>query len=92
MNFCRFYDIIISSEREKIPENKIKKEVIEMYERYWLITINRNGFETKALVYGTETEMQEYMTYECGYVPAYRGATEAEVKAAKSIGMKAYTA
>ena len=46
-----------------------------MYKRYWLITINRNGFETKALVYGTETEMQEYMTSECGYVPAYRGAT-----------------
>ena len=63
-----------------------------MYKRYWLITINRNGFETKALVYGTETEMQEYMTSECGFVPAYRGATEAEVEAAKSIGMKAYTA
>lgn len=68
------------------------KEVIEMYERYWLITINRNGFETKALVYGTEAEMQEYMTSEFGYVPAYRGATEAEVEAAKSIGIKAYTA
>ena len=63
-----------------------------MYKRYWLITINRNGFETKALVYGTETEMQEYMTSECGNVPAYRGATEEEVEAAKSIGMKAYTA
>lgn len=47
-----------------------------MYKRYWLITINTNGFATKALVYGTETEMQEYMTSECGYVPAYRGATE----------------
>ena len=30
MNFCRFYDILISSGREKIPENKIKKEVIQM--------------------------------------------------------------
>ena len=63
-----------------------------MYERYWLVTINRNGFATKALVYGTETEMQEYMISMCGFVPAYSGATEEEVKAAKSIGMKAYIA
>ena len=63
-----------------------------MYERYWIITINRNGFATKALVYGTETSMQNYMTNTCGYVSAYRGATEAEITAAKSIGMKAYLA
>ena len=81
------YNIIkLKSERDE------PKGVNTMYKRYWLITINRNGFATKARVYGTETEMQEYMTSECGYVPAYRGATEAELKAAKLIGMKAYTA
>ena len=63
-----------------------------MYKRYWIITIKRNGFETKALIYGTEAEMQEYMTSACGYVPAYRGATEKEVAAAKSLGIKAYLA
>ena len=30
MHFCIFYDIIISSGREKIPENKFKKEVMKM--------------------------------------------------------------
>ena len=63
-----------------------------MYKRYWLIAMKRNGFETKALVYGTEAEMQEYMTSACGYVPAYHGATEKEVEAAKSLGIKAYLA
>ena len=31
LHFCRFYDILISSGREKIPENKFEKEVIKKY-------------------------------------------------------------
>ena len=66
------------------------KEVIEMHERYWLVKINNNGFESKFLVFGTEDGMREYLTSELGYMPGYAGATEAEVAAAKLIGVKAY--
>ena len=63
-----------------------------MYERYWLVTITRNYFETKTMVYGTENAMQELMTEMCGFVPRYRGATEKEVEAAKTMKMKIYIA
>lgn len=63
-----------------------------MYKRYWLVSINTNGFESKMLVYGTEQEMWSYMESEIGYIPGYTGATDEEVKAAKMLKIKAYIA
>ena len=61
-----------------------------MYERYWMCKINTNGFESMMLVYGTEQEMWSYMESELGYTPGYHGASDNEVKMAKTLGMKVY--
>lgn len=63
-----------------------------MYERYWLITYTHNGFKFVTFVYGTEEEMQEYMKSELGYIPAYSGATDDEVKYGEKLGLSAYLA
>lgn len=66
---------------------------------YWLVGIEKNGFEAKMLVYGTEEEMQEYLNSEIGGADerhtgnySYSGATEEEVKMARALGIKAYIA
>lgn len=68
-----------------------------MYERYWLVAFWKNGFEGKMLVYGTEEDMWAYLNSEIGGGDdrhtgnySYKGATEAEVEAAKLLRMKAY--
>lgn len=68
-----------------------------MYKRYWLVSFWKNGFEGKMLVYGTEEEMWAYLNSEIGGGDdrhignySYTGATEAEVKAAKLLKIKAY--
>lgn len=61
-----------------------------MYKRYWLVTVTNNGFQSKMLVHGTEQEMWGYMESEIGYIPAYSGASEREVEAARLLGIKAY--
>lgn len=61
-----------------------------MYERYWMVKINTNGFTSLMMVYGTEQEMQSYMKSELGHIPGYYGASDKEVAMAKQVGMKAY--
>ena len=70
-----------------------------MYKRYWLVAINKNGFEAKFLVYGTEQELWKYLNSEIGggderHTGNYRysGATDKEVEAARLLGIKAYLA
>ena len=58
--------------------------------RVWIATYNKNGFEFKLMLYGTEQELHEYTRSELGYQLGYRGATDAEVAAAKQLGMKIY--
>jgi hypothetical protein len=63
-----------------------------MYRRVWLLRPTVNGFSTFMLIEGTEREMWAYVQSELGYVPAYSGATEDEVKALKKSGAKIYIA
>lgn len=67
--------------------------------RYWLVAIDRNGFEAKFLVYGTEQELWSYLNSEIGGGDerhtgdySYSGATDEEVKAARLLKIKAYLA
>lgn len=63
-----------------------------MYKRNWLVYTDYYGFKSVLVVYGTEEEMQEYMKSEYGYVPAYTGAIDEEVKAAKTLRLPIYLA
>ena len=64
-----------------------------MYKRHWLVRVVYRGFESLMLVYGTEDEMREYMSWEFDHcVPAYSGASEEEVSALKKMGAKVYLA
>ena len=58
--------------------------------RYWIVKYVYSGFELPIFLYGTESEMQEYCESEFGHVPAYVGATDAEVEAGKTLRMKFY--
>lgn len=67
--------------------------------RYWLVAIDKNGFEAKFLVYGTEQELWKYLNSEIGGGDerhtgnySYCGAREEDVKAARTLGIKAYLA
>lgn len=63
-----------------------------MYKRNWYFTVNHKFFAVKIFVYGTEEEAQEYMRSEFGYIPAYTGATEKDVEAARLLHMPIYLA
>lgn len=70
-----------------------------MYKRYWLVTIDMNGFEAKFLLYGTEQELWSYLNSEIGGGDEnhtgnykYSGASDKDVEAAKMLGIKAYIA
>lgn len=58
--------------------------------RYWIAKYVLKGFEFPIFLYGTESEMQDYCKGELGYIPAYSGATDAEVAAGKALRMKFY--
>lgn len=65
--------------------------------RHWLVGFWKNGFEGKMLVYGTEEEMWDYLNSEIGGGDErrtgdyfYVGASEAQVKAARILGIKTY--
>lgn len=65
--------------------------------RYWLVTIYKNGFEAKMLVYGSEREMWAYLNSEIGGGDerhtgdyGYTGATDSEVEMARKLRIKAY--
>lgn len=67
--------------------------------RYWLVAIDKNGFEAKFLVWGTEQELWSYLNFEIGGGDErhtgnykYSGATAKEVEAARLLGIKAYLA
>ena len=67
--------------------------------RYWVVCINKNGFEAKFLVYGTEKETWDYLDSEiggggfgCTGDYSYYGATDVDVRAARILGIKAYIA
>lgn len=62
-----------------------------MYKRYWLVGFWKNGFEGKMLVYGTEQELQNYLSTELDSYH-YWGASEQEVEAARLLKIKAYIA
>lgn len=63
-----------------------------MYKRYWMVSLDTNGFQSKFLMYGKETDIQKYMISELGGICGYSGATEKEVEAAKILHIKAYIA
>ena len=68
-----------------------------MYKRYWVVTIWKNGFEAKMVVYGSEEELWDYLNSEIGGGTerttgnyAYTGATDKELEAARTLRMKIY--
>lgn len=61
-----------------------------MYKRHWIVKVTRNGFEFKVMLYGTEKELRNYIDTELSDYSGYHGATEKEVEAAKTLGMKIY--
>lgn len=63
-----------------------------MYERYWLINHVVYGFEMKFFAYGTEEDIQSYLTSEFGSILSYTGASDAEVSAGRTLDMKVYLA
>jgi hypothetical protein len=64
---------------------KSKEEV-----KYWIVKIDRNGFECAMLVYGIETVMWKYMKNEFGYIPNYHEISYEEAVMARRLGMKGY--
>lgn len=67
----------------------------DMLKQYWLVTIKVNGFYTKMIVFGDESEMWHYMQNELGYIPQYRsiGDENSEmVDTARELGICIYLA
>ena len=58
--------------------------------RTWMVTYKFNGFQSKLFIEATEENLWRYMESELGSMCAYTGASEAEVKAAKTIGLPIY--
>lgn len=60
--------------------------------RYWLVMVCVEGFESVMLMYGTRTEMLDYMRDGFRYTVhyRYRNASEEDVAMAKKLGIKAY--
>lgn len=60
--------------------------------QYWLVRINVKGFESTMLLYGTMSDMWNYMAKELGYMANYRydNASKEDVMMAKKLGMKIY--
>lgn len=63
-----------------------------MYKRYWMMKIDRYGFEALFMMYGTEQECQSYMESEFGNILSYHGISEEERNSAAKLGMKCYLA
>lgn len=74
--------------------NTKNKEVEQHKEpkAYWIVMINTDGFESVFLVYGTQTEMWDYMKKSFFHAVhyRYRYASEEDVEMAKKLGIKAY--
>ncbi len=59
----------------------------------WRVTYtNKERFKYNLYIRGTETEMQEYMDSEMGYVGSYTAMTEAERDALKTLRVTIYDA
>lgn len=60
--------------------------------QFWFVMVCVEGFESIMLMYGTQTEMWEYMrsafSYSVHY--RYRSASDSDVAMAKKLGIKAY--
>lgn len=63
-----------------------------MYKRYWMMKLEKIGFEALFMMYGTENDCWEYMKSEFGHNLSYHGISEEEYEAAKKLGMKCYLA
>lgn len=61
-----------------------------MYNRVWMVNCNRNGFKYVILVETTEDRLHGYIKTELPDATSYSGASEAEVKSAKTLGMPIY--
>ena len=62
-----------------------------MYNRYWRVNVNMNGFKTVIMFEGTEMELRDYIDSELRYT-SYRGATDKEYEAYKALGLPVYIA
>lgn len=58
--------------------------------KYWIVKVDKRGFECAMLVYGTESSMCKYMRSEFGYMPDFREISSEDAKLARRLGMKGY--
>lgn len=74
--------------------NAFDKQVMdyELTHLCWRIIIKHKGFEMMFVIKGTEKEMQDYVKYEFGHIPAYTAMTEKEVTMWKKLGGEIYIA
>ena len=61
-------------------------------EQVWRVEYEHKLFKQLILVRGTESEMQEYMNSEMGYVGSYRACTDREIDSAKFLRIPIYIA
>ena len=64
-----------------------------MYKRNWIYWFMMNGFKMTVIINGTEDEMRAYLPEINPKLDGrYSGATDADVVAAKKIGLPVYLA
>lgn len=58
--------------------------------KFWIVKIDKKGFECAILLHGSETELWRYMKREFNYVPEYRAISDEQSRMARNFGMKCY--
>ena len=61
-----------------------------MKKRVWMVSYEVKGFKVKIFIERTEENLWNYMETELGGMHGYSGATDEDVKAAKTIGLQIY--
>ena len=56
----------------------------------WMVTCERYGFRYKIFVNSTEDRLRKYIDSELPEAVTYTGATEAEIEAARTLGLSVY--
>ncbi len=58
--------------------------------KFWIVKVDKKGFECAILLHGTEAELWRYVKREFNYIPEYRAISEEQSKVVRNIGMKCY--
>ena len=66
------------------------KDSNENSKKFWIVKIDKKGFECSILLYGTESGLWRYMKREFNYVPEYYAISEEQSRMVRGFGMKCY--